>query len=343
MEKSETVPEKVAVTDYEIIIAADNRIQDTEKALRLRDNKRRHRARRKEYIVELERKASQFQNERVQATIEVQLSARKVVDENRRLRELLHRSGYSDEAINSWVSQPELNTDETNPLGRGSGSIQPQDEPSSHIGSTTVNSGEPQEITREISEMEDVTASTESGPGLPPVRTCSTQSSESSCRKESSCRTATAPPPLVEHAQSISGAAQPAEETAPTCQPDSGAGPTCLKRCSRDGTGSPMETSSTKPRIAPCKVLQHLAAHPGTEISDLSIESDDDCVDADRVDAGVPCSQAYKILACYATTASRCEAVAQVLEAGCVPNAGPGGGCKVPNSAVWQALDDLSL
>ena len=314
-------------------------MQDTERALRLRNNKRRHRARQKEYTAELERKLSQLQGERVQATIEVQLSARKVMHENRRLRDLLHHSGYSDEAIKSWVTRSEDNAENLGLLDRGPCLKQLQDEAGNQIDSTNINDGASKENLCQGSKAQCVTTSTESGQDSRPVRTCS-KSSESSCRREA-FQTTTKLPQLVEHEHLIGGAALPADETVQTCQQDSVAGQSCLNRSS--GNVSLLEASSTKQRIAPCKVLKHLAAHPEADISELSIEPDEGEADSDRVDAGVPCSQAYQMLIRYATTESKFDAVAQALEEGCMPNAAPGGGCKVKNSAVWKALDDLSL
>jgi hypothetical protein len=73
--------------------------------VRLRDNKRRHRARQKEYTAELERKLRELQQEGVQATIEIQMSARKVAQENERLKKLLRHVGVEEEAINSWATE----------------------------------------------------------------------------------------------------------------------------------------------------------------------------------------------------------------------------------------------
>jgi hypothetical protein len=69
------------------------RLQEMERSVRLRDNKRRYRARQKEYTAELERKLRELQQQGVQATIEVQRSERKVARENHRLRELLRHVG----------------------------------------------------------------------------------------------------------------------------------------------------------------------------------------------------------------------------------------------------------
>ncbi|KAF3009811.1 hypothetical protein E8E13_010155 [Curvularia kusanoi] len=74
---------------------------------RQRDNKRRHRARQKEYIADLERRVADTRERRVQVTKEVQLAAQKVARENARLKELLRRTGYTDDAIESWMKGEE--------------------------------------------------------------------------------------------------------------------------------------------------------------------------------------------------------------------------------------------
>ena len=68
---------------------------------RIRDNQRRSRARRKEYLQELEAKNRECEQAGVQASAEVQQAAKKVLEENRRLRALLRQQGYADAQIDS--------------------------------------------------------------------------------------------------------------------------------------------------------------------------------------------------------------------------------------------------
>ncbi|KAH8656300.1 hypothetical protein BGZ61DRAFT_309996, partial [Ilyonectria robusta] len=63
------------------------------------ENKRRYRARRKEYVADLERMLKEARERGVQATKEVQLAAQQVVQENARLRELLGLAGFSHEDV----------------------------------------------------------------------------------------------------------------------------------------------------------------------------------------------------------------------------------------------------
>lgn len=66
---------------------------------RIRDNQRRSRARRKEYLNELETKYRTCEAIGVEASAEIQAAARKVLDENKRLRLLLKQQGLSDAEI----------------------------------------------------------------------------------------------------------------------------------------------------------------------------------------------------------------------------------------------------
>ncbi|KAJ4301587.1 hypothetical protein N0V90_003680 [Kalmusia sp. IMI 367209] len=60
---------------------------------------RRSRARRKEYLQELEAKLRDCEQVGIEASAEIQSAARRVLDENRKLRALLHERGVSDSDI----------------------------------------------------------------------------------------------------------------------------------------------------------------------------------------------------------------------------------------------------
>ncbi|OAA61341.1 hypothetical protein ISF_05420 [Cordyceps fumosorosea ARSEF 2679] len=66
---------------------------------RIRDNQRRSRARRREYLQELEQRLRLCELQGIEATTEVQVAARRVAEENRQLRQLLNKHGFSDEYI----------------------------------------------------------------------------------------------------------------------------------------------------------------------------------------------------------------------------------------------------
>ncbi len=74
-----------------------------ERATRIRNNKRRQRARQQEYVRNLEHQLAELREKGVQATKEVQLAAQRVARENVRLRELLRQSGFDDERIDTFL------------------------------------------------------------------------------------------------------------------------------------------------------------------------------------------------------------------------------------------------
>ncbi|KAK5998344.1 hypothetical protein PT974_00723 [Cladobotryum mycophilum] len=67
------------------------------------NNQRRSRARRREYIQELEQRLRTFELQGVEASAEVQMAARRVAEENRQLRELLNKHGFGDEYIAQYL------------------------------------------------------------------------------------------------------------------------------------------------------------------------------------------------------------------------------------------------
>lgn len=76
---------------------------DRAKISRLAENKRRSRARHREYVLDLERRLEDVRKRGVQATKEVQTAARQVALENKRLRELLLLAGFETEHIDLWA------------------------------------------------------------------------------------------------------------------------------------------------------------------------------------------------------------------------------------------------
>jgi len=84
---------------------ANRRDQREANLARIRDNQRRSRARRKEYLQELEVKYRQCEQLGVEASAEIQTAARKVVEENKRLRALLRQQGFTDTDINGMAGE----------------------------------------------------------------------------------------------------------------------------------------------------------------------------------------------------------------------------------------------
>ncbi|KAL6702955.1 hypothetical protein ACN47E_000797 [Coniothyrium glycines] len=76
---------------------------DDPSAVRIRDNQRRSRARRKELIDDLQKQVREYERKGVVATQEVQASARHVALENMRLRSLLAQIGISEQQIAAYL------------------------------------------------------------------------------------------------------------------------------------------------------------------------------------------------------------------------------------------------
>ncbi|ODA76255.1 hypothetical protein RJ55_08100 [Drechmeria coniospora] len=70
---------------------------------RIRDNQRRSRARKKEYLQDLERRVRLWELYGTEASAEIQMAARKVAEENKQLRCLLNRYGVGDEYIHHYL------------------------------------------------------------------------------------------------------------------------------------------------------------------------------------------------------------------------------------------------
>ncbi|EPE24333.1 hypothetical protein GLAREA_08185 [Glarea lozoyensis ATCC 20868] len=71
---------------------------------RIRDNQRRSRARRKEYLQELENSLRQCELQGVEASAEIQTAARKVADENKKLRAMLAHNGIDSDSIELFLT-----------------------------------------------------------------------------------------------------------------------------------------------------------------------------------------------------------------------------------------------
>jgi len=76
---------------------------------RIRDNQRRSRARRKEYLQELEARLRQCELQGIEASSEIQMAARRVADENRKLRSLLAQHGVGDDGIDAYLQSSPTN------------------------------------------------------------------------------------------------------------------------------------------------------------------------------------------------------------------------------------------
>lgn len=81
----------------------DSSAKSSAAAIRIRENQRRSRARRKEYVEGMQRKLQDFETKGVAATLEMQQAARDVAIENSRLKMLLAHSGVGVDAVESFL------------------------------------------------------------------------------------------------------------------------------------------------------------------------------------------------------------------------------------------------
>jgi hypothetical protein len=70
---------------------------------RRRENQRQSRARKREYLLELEKRLRLCELQGIEASTEIQSAARRVAEENRQLRELLHKHEISEEYIGHYL------------------------------------------------------------------------------------------------------------------------------------------------------------------------------------------------------------------------------------------------
>ncbi|KAM0255466.1 hypothetical protein ACHAQJ_005766 [Trichoderma viride] len=81
----------------------DSSAKSSAAAIRIRENQRRSRARRKEYVEGMQRKLQEFESKGVSATLEMQQAARDVAIENSRLKLLLAHNGITVDAVESFL------------------------------------------------------------------------------------------------------------------------------------------------------------------------------------------------------------------------------------------------
>ncbi|PKS09247.1 hypothetical protein jhhlp_003861 [Lomentospora prolificans] len=88
---------------------------------RIRNNQRRSRARKKEYVQELEGRLRKVELQGVNAASEIQVAARRVASENKKLRALLHQNGVTEDAIETYLYTAATPPLDGSPTGRQAG------------------------------------------------------------------------------------------------------------------------------------------------------------------------------------------------------------------------------
>jgi hypothetical protein len=286
----------------------------------VRDNKRRFRSRQKEYVADLERSVREYQRKGVQATKEVQIAAQRVARENVLLRQLLRYQGIDNNVVDSWIQKDDDRVNETGSTDCANSQQERHTQLELHqsvrvsvlLKSCSSTHHEIQD------EREEVSTNDKIGGKLPEYQPFTPKEEEMAgqylpspnCLSSRKCRQTS---PVIANISSPSFLTQPV-------------------------IASIAEVSSV-PRPAPCKLMTQLAANPSADITQVPIELDQ--IDKPGQADGVECSRAYEMLMQFATTEENLDAIALALENGCVANRGPGGGCKMKNTYIMKALDDI--
>ncbi|KAK4232980.1 hypothetical protein C8A03DRAFT_48321 [Achaetomium macrosporum] len=286
---------------------------DAARTSRLTENKRRYRARQKEYVADLERSLAESRVQGIKATKEVQLAARKVVAENGRLRELLRLVGFADEDIDVWAKREHGGTKadgtdcarrreieqkarlyETFSAGHRGLAIERET-----MGASQRNNRK-REIGVAVNTPESI--NTPSSTNEPVVAPGSHKSPDSDAEM------ATCPTPAKSEA--------PAATQAETC-------------ASRGGG------------FGPCKLLSLLAENPAADITQVTAHpsSVDPLQGTVHSEGDVECGKAYEMLMRYATSEEKMDYVARALETGCTSTGQ--GACAVKKNVIWEALDGM--
>jgi hypothetical protein len=276
------------------------------------ENKRRYRARQKEYVLDLERRLSQSQAQGIQATVEMQVVARRVAQENANLRRVLREMGYGSTVIETWAS------------GEGCFFDGEQHQIQGSIAKGPKGSKGPKGPTLDPLPVREL--------GTPPrkddnsTKCCKTQvgSCESASKKSRNEKCTTSPANI-----------QPRDTDTRKESMN-----TCMNARMENLLPPPNDSVPTN---APCRLLTLLAGNPSADItqalgpSELNkISTNSDGPGAN--DNGVECSKAYRMLMPYATSEEKMNKIAEALESGCTPSAT--GGCKVKNRVLWKVLDE---
>ncbi|KAI0852520.1 hypothetical protein F5Y00DRAFT_226897 [Daldinia vernicosa] len=79
---------------------------------RIRDNQRRSRARRKEYVKSLEERLGLYKRQGAEVTSHIQRAAQRVAEHNQKMRILLNTLGFTDERIDCFLQNGNINPGE---------------------------------------------------------------------------------------------------------------------------------------------------------------------------------------------------------------------------------------
>ncbi|KAF7542235.1 hypothetical protein G7Z17_g11756 [Cylindrodendrum hubeiense] len=284
---------------------------------RLTENKRRFRARRKEYVADLERMLKEARERDVQATKEVQLAAQQVVQENSKLRELLGLSGFSDGDVDAWVNGGSGSRGNDESCARRRTCEQKASDCASNrikVDAARGSSGYGHKTTYKASATQT--------PDIPEFNPATDTSLSIGDEGRGTLSPSSQDQPSPTPPTSIDSPWQSGEVCRPAASP----------------SGNPLLVARPRP---PCKLLSRLAENPSADLTQIFVApAADELVPAAGGDAeGVECAKAYDMLMRFATSEERIDDVAEALESGCTSNGK--GGCTVKKKDIWRVLDGM--
>ncbi|KAM7215266.1 hypothetical protein V8F06_009317 [Rhypophila decipiens] len=307
------LPTETRVTLNQGQTKSQHEASDPARTSRLTENKRRYRARQKEYVADLERRLAEARAHGISATEQVQLAARQVVAENSRLRELLQLAGFDDKDIDVWAKRK-------------------------HCGNVTE--GADCARRRKIEQRARLCATLSAG-----SRDSTTEKerigASGKCNRKSAVGVAGNTP---ESTNTPSRANERIVSPEFHNSTDLDAPMATRATASNDASPTPETRGCATPSadLGPCKLLSRLAENPQSDITQLTAHQDSADALGDRpaeTEEGVECKEAYEMLMRYATTEDRMDYVARALETGCTSTGK--GGCAVKKKVIWEALDGM--
>lgn len=332
-------------------------MKNADRLARVRENQRKSRARKQEYVRELEQRLATFKNEAQQRDIQHRLASQKLEAENRHLRTLLGSLGISAElvqqylqladqgtAVNRKVAIPAMQRpvelpalsqstcSETNPR---SSSVHAS---SSSAYSSATDSSTPTESTGTPTSYMSVTYAPTAGAPIPsPSASCSpTACAPTTCVPQSCGPTSCAPKPCAPTARAPSDCG--------------GNGCASMKVKSEESQlpqQPPLQLPQQLPQEPPPQQSQQLTAQPTIltrrakpSICDCPTGADLPPGDGDLLNTTL-CGMAEELINQYNTAGIDIDVIRQRLWAGF--KAGTrGDGCRVENQVLFQVLDEIS-
>ncbi|KAK4168215.1 hypothetical protein QBC43DRAFT_116016 [Cladorrhinum sp. PSN259] len=288
-------------------------ISDAARTSRLTENKRRYRARQKEYVADLERRLAEARVQGINATTQVQVAARNVVAENGRLRELLRLAGFVDEDIDVWAKR----------------------EPSGNKADGTDCARR-----REIEQKAKLCATFSAGHRGSVMEREKMGTSQRNNRTREIGVAVNMPQSINTTSSTNDPVVAPGSHKSPDSDPEIA---TCLTPAKSEvPAATQAETcASSGGGVGPCKLLSLLAENPSADITQVTADpsSADPLQGTVHSEGDVECGKAYEMLMRYATSEEKMDYVARALETGCTPTGQ--GACAVKKKVIWEALDAM--